>query len=266
VDQKKPDRVGIRTAFGVRGDFTMTVGFEFLEVERPKAGAGVGVLLYLITDYPKEAGLAFFRIRRVTEGETYLLSRRTYIPDAKQRYEDEFVAATSEWGRLRVTREGANIVVEAAEGNSDAFRELRRYEWDKADLKRVELTAYPGRAPNAVVVRVMDLQIRAESLPGLPDLPDAPPPTGSRIGLVIGLMLAFGLTAALAVYLSRRRKTVPARPAAATPALISFVCPACGKGLKARADRAGKAVKCPHCEQAVSVPDAVADERPRQES
>jgi hypothetical protein len=37
-------------------------------------------------------------------------------------------------------------------------------------------------------------------------------------------------------------------------AAVSFACPACGKRVRARAEQAGKRVRCPHCKQAVSVP------------
>jgi hypothetical protein len=47
-----------------------------------------------------------------------------------------------------------------------------------------------------------------------------------------------------------RRAAPPAR----------FPCPGCGKDLKARADLAGKKVKCPQCGQAVTVPGTAAGE------
>jgi hypothetical protein len=40
----------------------------------------------------------------------------------------------------------------------------------------------------------------------------------------------------------------PARPRQ------TFACPACGKGIKARAELAGQKVRCPHCKQAVVLP------------
>jgi serine/threonine protein kinase len=37
-------------------------------------------------------------------------------------------------------------------------------------------------------------------------------------------------------------------------AAVSFACPACGKRVRARAEQAGKKVRCPHCKQPVSIP------------
>jgi hypothetical protein len=260
AEQEKPDRIGLKTAFGVRGDFTVTAAYQILKADRPKAGAGVGFLLYLLADTPTESGFAFFRVQRVKEGDSYMCSRRTVIGPGKRKEENDILPAAGASGQLRVARAGSEITVSVAEGDGGDFRELRRYEFGRGDLKYVEATAYPGRTANAVDLRVTDLHIRAESLPGLAPAaaPSAAPPSGLRFGLVliIGALL-LGLATTLAVYLSRRRKNAPAAPGQETmESSISFRCPACGKGMKARAGLSGKAVKCPHCRHDVPVPVA----------
>ncbi|MCI0684962.1 MAG: hypothetical protein L0Y71_22935 [Gemmataceae bacterium] len=64
------------------------------------------------------------------------------------------------------------------------------------------------------------------------------------------VMLAGGL--ALQRRLSRKRLFAVSGEAA--PTLVTFACPACGRNLKARAELAGKKVKCPQCSQANVVP------------
>jgi hypothetical protein len=45
------------------------------------------------------------------------------------------------------------------------------------------------------------------------------------------------------------RLSKPCPPAPVAP--VTFACPACGKGVKAKGEMIGKKVKCPHCKQVV---------------
>jgi hypothetical protein len=47
--------------------------------------------------------------------------------------------------------------------------------------------------------------------------------------------------------------TVPPREPSRPPQLV-FACPSCGKRLKVKGELAGKAVKCPHCQQTLRIP------------
>lgn len=255
AEQEKANRIGLGTAFGIQGDFTITAGYQLLHADRPKGSYGVGFLLYLVADTPIESGLAFFRVKRAKQDAAYVCSLRTVNEAGKRESEDKVFPATAESGKLRVTRTGSEVIVSAADGDGSDFRELRRYEFGRGDLKRVEVTAYPGQAPHAVDLRVTELDIRAESLPGLPPgavAPPVPPPPGSRIGIVLGGMLLFGLAVAIAWYCTRRRRHAPASQVQETEAPISFRCSACAKAIKA--NLAGKAVRCPHCGHEVHVP------------
>jgi hypothetical protein len=205
--QEKPDRIGLKTKFGVRGDFTIAASYQILDAPRPQRGAGVGFLLYLVADTATESGFAFFRVQRVEEGDSYVCSRRTPLPERGQRKtEDEVLPAAGASGQLRVTRTGSEIIVSVTE-EGDAERELRRYEFGRGDLKRVEVAAYPGRASYPVDLRVVDWLIRAESLPGLPEAANqvAPAAPGGRAGTVLALLLLAGLGLALGVFLARSR-------------------------------------------------------------
>jgi phage FluMu protein Com len=70
--------------------------------------------------------------------------------------------------------------------------------------------------------------------------------------------------AAAAIFLWRRRRAVqapsgnqPAATEAASP-IVAIACAGCGKQLKAKAELAGKKVKCPQCGKAVAIPAAKA--------
>jgi WD40 repeat protein len=73
---------------------------------------------------------------------------------------------------------------------------------------------------------------------------------------LLGLGLGFLVSLAFAVRLSLRRRPGPGPVnTGAAPASLSFPCSACGKKLRARAELAGKKLKCPQCGQPVAVPE-----------
>jgi WD domain, G-beta repeat len=104
---------------------------------------------------------------------------------------------------------------------------------------------------------------------------EAPQPWRWRLWLAaaIALVMATALLLGLLSQLRRRRYAQPLlpndqsnpipsspKPAESPPATISFSCSNCGKGLKAKAQSAGKNVTCPHCGQATHVPESSAGE------
>jgi hypothetical protein len=87
-------------------------------------------------------------------------------------------------------------------------------------------------------------------------------PAGERhwlkiLGLLsLGLGFLVSLTFAVRLSLRHRRAGPVLADAGEPPAPLSFPCPGCGKKLRARAELAGKKVKCPQCGQAAPVPES----------
>ncbi len=76
------------------------------------------------------------------------------------------------------------------------------------------------------------------------------------LGLLgLGLGMAVSLTFAVCLSLRRRPGPGPVNEEN-SPQYLSFPCPACGKKLRARAELAGKKLKCPQCRQPVTVPES----------
>jgi hypothetical protein len=193
--------------------------------------------------------------------------------DGKRKYTGTSFPASARPGKLRVTRQGAEVTFWVAEGDATEFRELFRYDLGPEDVNGVRLCAYPGQASEAVDVRIVDVKVRSDA--PIPELP--PPgssvaagrPGGIRKGIALALTLGLTGAAALAVLVvlsSRARRgrgaaEAPAPPStneeAARPkaaAFVSFPCSECGKKLKVGAGLVGKKVKCPGCGKAVPVP------------
>src|SRR5262249_32560550 len=154
---------------------------------------------------------------------------------------------------LRLTRKGSEATFFAAEGLGGAFRELCRHDLGTEDLKIVRLGALSGSPAVAVDLRIVDLQIRTPSpLTGVAVAPSSPSPTTTERGRSGGWLVAGGFVGRVillprGVGLAVRPRRPAGSPARAASPPVSVRCPGCGKSLRAKADLAGKKVRCPQC-------------------
>src|SRR5262249_10958134 len=153
-------------------------------------------------------------------------------------------------GRLRLVRTGSVMSYYVSEGFDGEFRLLQTYRFSDEPLEDVCLVGSTGGPRAALDARFTHLHIRAPALTqgtgtGLSGFGGR---EGFAVPLALGLVLALALGLGVAAVRQRRAGKGPA-PAAgggrqAAPA-VAFSCPNCGKGLKAKAELAGKKVKCP---------------------
>jgi Protein of unknown function (DUF1583) len=108
--------------------------------------------------------------------------------------------AKGRWGRLRFVRTGSTLACLAAEGKSDAFREIDRFEIGYEDVNMIRVAADNGGSPTLVDVRVNSLRVVADEL-GTPT-PLAPPSSHWPFWLGIGVVLA---VVGVYIFLRRRR-------------------------------------------------------------
>ena len=260
-NRRRTDYAGVLLPYPLQGDFEITTGYEILHANRPEQGHGVGFSLYLTTATALRGGLGFERLSRSNEGEVFLSTRMTTTPDGNEQYHHNFHETTSKSGRLRLVRTGAEVSFFAADGAGE-FRKVFVNHLGPEDLQTVRLAAYPGYAHNLVDLRIHDLRIRkltAAESQAVVDRSIEPENGGPGAGLSLILVVSLFLILALARWLwirHGRRAGIPSPArtlgnAATNQAYVSFSCAACGKGLKARGELAGKHVKCPQCGQAV---------------
>ena len=134
---------------------------------------------------------------------------------------------------------------------------ISKHAFSTEDVGNVRIVVEQRVRPAAMDVRLVDLRIRPPN-----HLTDPPPvaavttaKAGSKgwwiAGGLFGLLLTVALLVGLGVWLSQDadRGTAP---------VVSLTCRGCGKRLKAKAELAGKKVKCSGCGQAVVVPKAEA--------
>jgi serine/threonine protein kinase len=115
--------------------------------------------------------------------------------------------------------------------------------------------------------QLWDLRPADGSTPAASPPPAAPVPEKHKGWLAAGAIIGVGIVSMLALALwlavrQRRRTGMVSAPvldqqpkAEPISQPISFPCAGCGKSLKARAELAGKKVKCPHCGTASLVPE-----------
>lgn len=68
-------------------------------------------------------------------------------------------------GKLRIKRQGTTLHFLVAEGDSDTFEEIWSVEFVPDDVASVPLAADPGRSKAPLEVKLIDFQVRADSLP-----------------------------------------------------------------------------------------------------
>jgi hypothetical protein len=265
---------GVGTTWAVRGDFEITVSFEILrEPEPADAGEQTRLSLTVVLDRPDPWRNMATVTRKVEAKGTTFGAWRNLVEEAdgqpKSRYHG--IPTMARTGRLQMKRTGSILSYSVAEGAEGEFTLLRQFPFGKEDLRTVRLVGVTGGPKASLDVRFKDLRIRAGSLP------DPPPPTqpdplaeaeaGSRekgwlaaVGLLV-LITTILLGVGYCLHRLRAGWDTPdpapgVKQTGPEAVAVSFTCPHCGKGLKARAGLAGKKVRCPQCAKTVSVPES----------
>jgi serine protease Do len=156
--------------FSLRGDFEVTVSFEILQAERPKTGDGVGVSLF-IGNQPKYYASAAVALahRLLPDGKTVYTADRLKRVEGKWTHQRRSFPTTASAGKLRLERRGTLIRFGVSEGAAAEFSTLFQMEWDRADMHGINVTASTDGSASGLELRLRDLTVRAESLPGLSD-------------------------------------------------------------------------------------------------
>ena len=160
--------VGLATVFGMRGNFEITAAYEVLKAEEPDTGFGVGVNLRVKEVEPSpEAAMVAWLVR--AKGQQVAAWDWSKVgPGGKLKPEGKAVPSTARVGRLRLQRVGDALrFLIASDTSGETFQELHQCDFGRDDLERAYLTVLTSRAPRAVEVRWLELQIRADGLPGL---------------------------------------------------------------------------------------------------
>src|SRR5262245_5238604 len=246
--------IGVRTTFGIQGDFEIAATVEILEAEEPPPGGyGVGAILRLYKAEPSPDFVNLARLHRAGDKQVIMWEQSIGPLDEKRKITAGPSQCTDKLIRLRIKREGTTLHFSWAPGLAgDDFRKLRQFEFGGDDLRYAALVGVTGRQKCNLDARFLDLRIRSGGMvaAAAPVAAKAAPSSSEAernywwllTVAVVVVLLGSGL--ALARLLRRRGRGTSA-PAAV--GAIAVQCPSCQKRLKVPATMTGKKVKCPAC-------------------
>jgi RNA polymerase sigma factor (sigma-70 family) len=161
--------VGIMLRHPLRGDFVVEATWQFVRVERPVSGWGIGATVYCFMDSPEWDGVWFGKLIHPRQGPVFAAGHRfKKLEDRTDKFVKTVAAAHDKgFARLRVVRRDSWFSVFCADQAADEFQLLTTFEVSPADATIVRFAADPAWAANSAVdVRLVDVAIKAEELVG----------------------------------------------------------------------------------------------------
>jgi serine/threonine protein kinase len=259
ANRKQPEKiVGILSTVRLTGDFEITGTYQLLSADPPENGPGAGVSVNIASNWKSRQWGRVARVVRDDGSNVYLAGMDSSAGPARA------VPTTARSGQLRLVRQGSTLHYLAAEEPGGDFRTLSWEEFNTDDIEVVRFMLNTNGSPTAVDARLVDLRIRRGNLhpQAVAALPEEGPPAGGKgwlmaAGLIgVGILFLLAVPLSLWLYVRRGRSGPLAANVAVSP--VSFAWSGCGKNLKARAELAGKKVRCSGCGVAVVVPDRTA--------
>lgn len=215
-----PGGDGLSFAFKIQGDFDITVAYEILECERPDKGYGVGVNLYAALSPDTNDAVSLAR-RIMTDGNTAFLSDRMLPLNGKLTHVTKTRKASDPKGKLRLQRVGSRLRFYVADGAEASFTLLDDVAFGSGEVRYVSFGGNTGNGDAALDMRLLDLSVGAEKLPGLvnsdtrtdgqqavPNEAAEKPPAREwlmAIGIVLAIVLLTGAVVGLVIAQRRRR-------------------------------------------------------------
>ena len=209
--------VGIRTNFGIKGDFDITTTFEILQADVPDTGFGVGVALRVQKAAPSQELANISRMVRSGDRQILYWERSIEGPEKKLRYQAGERANTDKVGRLRLKRTGTTLAFLFAPGTTgDEFEQIQQLEFGDANIRAVSLVGHTGRQPLNLDARFLDLRIVTGTLtaPVAQDPDKEAASDKSRVfwWLVGGVLVLAGALLVIRLLMRRKsRRTIPAK-------------------------------------------------------
>lgn len=187
--------VGVSPRFRIRGDFEVTVTYEILNAARPPK-EGISRTRFQIEatlDSSAQESLRF-SLSRATAGDFEYYTTRRIVVDDKDRYPGRVLPTNNETGKMRLVRTGRMVHFFVSNGEEDVFEILHQMECGDEEVASLTMWILPGIIRANLDLRLTDLTIRAEELPGW----TGPPPMQRRwlwwlVGLFALLLSGAGI-------------------------------------------------------------------------
>jgi serine/threonine protein kinase len=163
----KPEGVGIKPRFKIRGDFDLSATFEILQADKPTEGYGVGAQMSLETESPtKEAATAEWTYTPGKDGTRFISTRIVGQADGNRQYRVQSLAANRRAGTLRLVRTGPTLRASYRDEGDSTERSLPAVELGTEDVAWLKVVANTGISDHPVDIRLKTLTLSADELPG----------------------------------------------------------------------------------------------------
>ena len=166
--QPKQPAAGLTAEFSVHGDFEITASYRILKADKPDTGYGVGVSLWAAFD-PKSADTASMSRRVRKEGTTLFVSDRARPEAGGVKHQVKRLPSRADTGRLRLQRVGGSVRFLGSDNADGEFVALDETSFGTGDVRWLQIGGQTGGSSSGLELLILDLSVRAESLPGLPD-------------------------------------------------------------------------------------------------
>jgi hypothetical protein len=219
-DRTRPWGSGIKTAFGVQGDFEVTLAFEMLQMVKSSAPTDIGLSLCLqpLLASRESSATAMDRFLRNEQMEGI----RWYSRPTKLRKEKR---TTERICRYQMTRVGQTVRFAWAPGTQGSdFEQLGEAVWPN-EIEHVRVVVFGlDQDGGSLEARLLDFHIRADKLTNISIF------AAEKGGLTKALLagMAITLLIAVAAWLFFRRRRKPALSSAATRAELDSKTPSDG--------------------------------------
>ena len=195
----RPEGVGIKPRFKIRGDFDLSATFEILQADKPTEGYGVGAQMSIETESPtKEAATAEWTYTPGKEGTRFISTRIIGQLDGNRQYRVQSLAANRRAGTLRLARTGSTLRASYRDEGEATERFLPAVELGTEDVAWLKLVANTGISDHPVDIRLKTLTLSADELPGWAGS-TAPSPPGSAPGGRTWKPIVLGIAAMVVV-------------------------------------------------------------------
>ncbi|HZZ78921.1 MAG TPA: DUF1583 domain-containing protein [Gemmataceae bacterium] len=160
---------GVRSTFGVAGDFEITVSFEVLaEPPPPNPYKRARFTLTICPASPDGAEASMSHRLRMKQAADFQAWNRLWSEKSKKNeISSKFTPTKVKAGRFRLVRNGTTLQYYASEGDKGEFALLHKCSFPDSDLTQLVISAAAEEPGAALGVRVHDLRIRGKSLPNL---------------------------------------------------------------------------------------------------
>jgi hypothetical protein len=154
--------VGMRTMFGARGDFTITVDYEILQAERPDSGWGAGVFLWLKKASHSVDTARLGRALDADENQVFKWDRAIADQAGARVTRGHQLAGKDVVGRLRFVRNGSTLSYFVAGGKNARFSLVHEEDFGKEDIESFRIAVTSDDRPCLIEARFVELDFKSD--------------------------------------------------------------------------------------------------------